>query len=221
MKTNRPLIAAEPAMNLGDVCDEICSLIREGLRVVAARQTNEEHNSKFNQFFVCQPPWFGEDTGPLVAKRWVLGLENIFDCIGCSDEQKVSFACLRLKDSALSWWIVSKRYLNADGAAVTWEKFKDLFYKRYFPSWLKHEKHRELWKLGQRKQNRDEYDEEFITLSSLVSELNPDDSLEARLFYEGLRPDISRQLCFTDNVSYSDLRNSALLVEQCLNRKDV
>lgn len=85
-----------PSGDLGDVYYEICTLVHE-VQIIAGRQTEAERISKIDQFFGCEPPTFGEDTDPLHAKHWVLELENIFDCIDCSDEQKVAFAGLRLK----------------------------------------------------------------------------------------------------------------------------
>ncbi|XP_050943034.1 uncharacterized protein LOC127150160 isoform X2 [Cucumis melo] len=217
VKTNNHLVAAEPSVNLGNVYDEICNLVSE-VRIIAAKQTDEERSNKSSMFFACEPPSFGEDTDPLVAQRWILILENIFDLIRCSDKQKVSFASLRLKDAAFSWWMVLHTDLEADGVTVTWEKLKELFEKRYLPRWLKLEKFRELCNLEQGDGTVAEYDEQFIKLASLAHEFIPDEAWEARLFGDGLRADIRAQICFSNNVSYAEVRNLALMEEQRINK---
>lgn len=227
----------EIGVNLADVYSELVYIGSE-MKKIAPRQTEEEdrnkiiefaarlteaeHKNKINEFFVCEPLTFGANTDPLIAKQWIVGLENIFDCIGCSDEQKVSFAVLRLKGAALSWWMVSKRNMKADGVTVTWEKFKELFYKMYCPKWFEREKYMELSNLQQGYRTVAEYEAEFMKLSSfLVSDFVPNEAWEATQFDYGLRPEIRKLVFFENNNSYIKIRDMAMMVERLLKKQGV
>ncbi|XP_022136421.1 uncharacterized protein LOC111008132 [Momordica charantia] len=213
VKTNKnPPIAIKEAADQGDVYNNISNLVTE-MRIVANRQIDMEHRSKINDFFVCEPPCFGQETDPYAAKYWILKLETIFDCIDCSDEQRVSFAVLKLNDSALSWWIVAERHLK-DEVTVTWEKFKELFFMRYFPRWMQHQKYAELCSLEQGDRTVAEYDVEFIKLCSLVYDFIGSEAWETSLH------DIRIQICLLRDTTYPQVRDMALNLERRLNAQE-
>ena len=42
-------------------------------------------------------------------KAWILKMENFFDVIDCSEEQKASYATFMLKKEVDNWWRMTKR----------------------------------------------------------------------------------------------------------------
>ena len=82
------------------------------MRIIADKQTSEEHNNKISRLFAREPPSFGEDIDPWDAKHWILKLENILYLIDCSNKQKVSFVSLRLNDVALYWSLIGYIYMG-------------------------------------------------------------------------------------------------------------
>lgn len=208
------------AATLKDVYNGIYNLANK-MTTVAERMNEiieyESYDSKIDQFFSFRPPFFGQYTDPLLATDWIYILDSIFDLIGCfSDEQKVSLAVLRLMDDALCWWRMEERGLVADGIAVTWLKFKTLFYERYFPKSLQFENFIELTNIVQGDRTVAEYDAEFMKLCSLAQNQKyvVEDVWKAAFFERGLRREIRRQLDFLDDMSYVEVRNEALRLER-------
>ena len=61
------------------------------------------------QFRKLGSPSFLGNLNPIEVESWIMQMEKIFDVIGCTEVQKVSFASFMLKGEAEHWWRSTKR----------------------------------------------------------------------------------------------------------------
>ncbi|KAI3443818.1 hypothetical protein Pfo_000483 [Paulownia fortunei] len=73
---------------------------------------------------------FNDGSDPMVAKEWVKSLDTIFDYMRIDDAEKVLCAIFLLKKDARTWWEGAKLAVNME--ELTWERFKIIFYDKYF-----------------------------------------------------------------------------------------
>ncbi|KAI3669531.1 hypothetical protein L6452_40768 [Arctium lappa] len=55
----------------------------------------------FKEFAACKPPTYKGECDPVIALRWIKGMELVFDTIKCAEEDKVVYALSILKDEAV------------------------------------------------------------------------------------------------------------------------
>ncbi|PWA89504.1 zinc finger, CCHC-type, Retrotransposon gag domain protein [Artemisia annua] len=91
-------------------------------------------NALVNRFTKLKPLSFRSAATPTEAEDWITHMEKLFKVLGCADEFKTQLATFKLEGDALSWL---KAYLLAKGEnfadTCTWNTFRDIFYKQYFP----------------------------------------------------------------------------------------
>ena len=87
--------------------------------------------STFEHFKKLNPLAFKGEFDPIVAESWILDLEKYLEVLNFSKTQKVVFATFMLGGEAKHWWRMEKRLLESQEPLV-WEKFKDVFFKKYF-----------------------------------------------------------------------------------------
>ena len=83
---------------------------------------------------------------PERALSWIEANEEIFQMMGCTEEQKVSYSAFLLKDRAKDWW---KAHQRAHPEGVIWAEFKREFTERFFPKSYKDAKVEEFYRLEQ------------------------------------------------------------------------
>jgi len=74
------------------------------------------------------------------AQTWLQGVDQIFHAMVTTDDQNVILATHMLMEEAKFWWVNANRRLEAGGAAVSWERLKEEFLKKYFPTDLRNKK---------------------------------------------------------------------------------
>ena len=68
---------------------------------------------------------------PEKAWSWLEGNERVFNVMGCSDEQMVTYSAFLLRDRALDWWkAVQRRFPEG----VSWTQFKEDFLEKFYPT---------------------------------------------------------------------------------------
>ena len=83
---------------------------------------------------------------PERALSWIEANEEIFQMMGCTEEQRVSYSAFLLKDRANDWWKVHQR---AHPKGVIWAEFKREFIERFFPKIYKDAKVEVFYRLEQ------------------------------------------------------------------------
>ncbi|BFG20735.1 hypothetical protein CerSpe_070090 [Prunus speciosa] len=101
------------------------------------------------QFRKNQPLVFEGERDPLAAEEWISELESIFTYIDCLDAQKVTCATFMLKKGARHWWESARRAYDIANNPMGWDRFKEVFYDKYFPAPLKANKEAEFVQLTQ------------------------------------------------------------------------
>ena len=69
----------------------------------------------------------GKISSPDEAESWMEGLEKAFRAYRIPNEEKLAIVEYLMTDEAHNWW-KSKNTGN-----VTWDRFKELFFEKYFP----------------------------------------------------------------------------------------
>ncbi|XP_057956730.1 uncharacterized protein LOC131150161 [Malania oleifera] len=86
------------------------------------------------QFTLMKPPSFAGGLDPIAVENWVQDVEEILAVLARTNEQKVAFATFKLTGEAKSWWrlvrIIEEQ--KPDPVPVSWSRFKELFFERYF-----------------------------------------------------------------------------------------
>ena len=112
----------------------IAGLVEHQARSVETNRQGQSattRGSSFYDFKRLGPPYFSSTSDPMKAEAWIIQIEKFFDVIDCSDEKKASYAAFMLDKEADHWWRMTKRLLDAQ-EPITWRRFSDAFYIKYF-----------------------------------------------------------------------------------------
>ena len=78
---------------------------------IAKPKDAEIEGCMIEQFKKMGLPSFLGNPDPIEAKTWIMQMEKIFDVVGCTKVQKVSFASFMLKGEAEHWWQSTRKTL--------------------------------------------------------------------------------------------------------------
>ncbi|KAH7510957.1 hypothetical protein JRO89_XSUnG0235600 [Xanthoceras sorbifolium] len=151
---------------------------------------------------------------PDSAHAWLNDLERVFRVMGCSDEQKFSFATFLLKDRAHDWWLSMQRH---NPMVVSWHEFKRLSNAHFYPSFYQNLKMNEFFKLVQGSLIVNAYEKKFTELSRAALHIVENEINRCKKFKEGLRHEIKTYVSATEHTEYGKLIESALRVERNIN----
>ncbi|XP_030958976.1 uncharacterized protein LOC115980923 [Quercus lobata] len=125
----------------------------------------------------------------MATKNWLLKMKKLLRALECTDAQKVLYATYALQGSADRWWSSTKPLLSTElgrDTPITWEKFKEVFNRTYFPNVVRDRKAREFSDLVQGAMTMEEYVAKFVELSRFAPYLISDESKKVKKFREGL-----------------------------------
>uniref|UniRef100_A0A2N9FE66 Reverse transcriptase n=1 Tax=Fagus sylvatica TaxID=28930 RepID=A0A2N9FE66_FAGSY len=80
-----------------------------------------------HQFEKLNPPLFNGEPYPMIAKKWVMRVEKIFEALGCSKEQKVVMVVFKLEGEAKHWWKMTKAGLELEQRDLTVGQYEAKF----------------------------------------------------------------------------------------------
>ncbi|XP_074374582.1 uncharacterized protein LOC141714991 [Apium graveolens] len=123
----------------------------------------------FKSFKSVKPPEFHGVADPVQARAWLKEVEKTFERIGTEEAHKTNFATYLLKGEANYWW-EAKKNMEPQGI-VTWERFTELFLKKYVPKFMEIQMQRKFLELKQENMSVAEYEAKFIELSRFVPQL--------------------------------------------------
>ncbi|XP_028110669.1 uncharacterized protein LOC114309174 [Camellia sinensis] len=130
-----------------------------------------------------KPPSFKGGIEPMKAEAWVLGIKKLFEVFPCTEAQKVQLAAFTLEDEARRWWMLTRTI----HPGLTWGRFLELFYDKYFPQSVRDKKVTEFETLRQGSKTVAEYEAQFAELAQFVPHMVDTDYKKARKFEGGLR----------------------------------
>ncbi|XP_028072979.1 uncharacterized protein LOC114275183 [Camellia sinensis] len=127
-------------------------------------QVEPDNNDIINltqTFLKMKPSAFMGGIKLLKVETWLLEIEKLFEVFPCTETQKVLLATYTLKDEARRWWLLIR---NTNGN-MTWARFNEIFYDKYFPQCFRDRKVSEFQKLKQCRMSVAEYEAKFIELA--------------------------------------------------------
>jgi hypothetical protein len=89
-----------------------------------------ERPCSYQDFLKTHPPMFTSTAEPLDVEHWLRILEQKFQLLMVTDEQKVRFAAQQLLGSACAWWDTFNDMQPVDHH-VTWQEFTTTFREYY------------------------------------------------------------------------------------------
>ena len=150
---------------------------------------------------------------PEKAWSWLEGNERVFNVMGCSDEQMVTYSAFLLRDRALDWWkAVQRRFL----AGVSWTQFKEDFLEKFYPTVYKDQKIEEFFKLEQGTMSVTDYEKKFSELVRHVPLFCDHEVQKSKRFEVGLRKEVKSILASVSHTQYGQVVEAAIRIEKSL-----
>ncbi|XP_028086884.1 uncharacterized protein LOC114287646 [Camellia sinensis] len=156
-----------------------------------------------------KPPEFAGGIEPLKAEAWVLETEKIFEVFPCIDAYKVLLATFTLKEEARRWWML----VRDENRDLTWDRFKEMFYEKYFLQCMRDRKVSEFEQLKQGTMSVAEYEAKFTELARYAPHMVDTDYKKARKFEGGLHVEVLDRVNVLKLEKYVDVLDRALMSE--------
>ncbi|XP_028096831.1 uncharacterized protein LOC114296704 [Camellia sinensis] len=150
------------------------------------------------------------DSNPLLVEALVKEMEKIFHALPCTEEQKVSFATFTFKENAHEWWLLTLEQEEI----MTWERFLEVFYEKYFPESLWEQKASEYQHLRQGTMSVAKYESKFTQLARFASYVIPTEARKARKFEARLHAEIKDRLEVLKLPTYAEGVDRAYITEK-------
>ncbi|CAA0810886.1 Unknown protein, partial [Striga hermonthica] len=141
-----------------------------------------------------QPKKFSGQRDPRIVDEWIQGLEMIFEVMDCPDRYRVLCAQIQLTGDARLWWNAYWSIRPSEKEGCTWDRFKELIHKKYYPSYYRAEMERRFLALRQGTRSFDEYEREFTHLGAFVPDLVGTEAKRAHRFTDGLLPAVRHNI---------------------------
>ncbi|XP_028082973.1 uncharacterized protein LOC114284268 [Camellia sinensis] len=161
------------------------------------------------EFKKMKPPVFKGGIEPMKAEAWVLGIEKLFEVFPCTEIQKVQLAAFTLEDEARRWWMLTRTMYQG----LTWDRFLELFYDKYFPQSMRDKKVTEFETLRQGNKTVAEYEAQFAELARFAPHMVDTEYKKARKFEGGLRSIILDRVNVLKLPTYVDVLERVVIAE--------
>ena len=172
--------------------------------------TRDQILSKFNKLH--REKFTGEPDAQK-AELWLENLEYLFNILRYDDEQKIDLSVFQFEGAARHWWSTVVARWTRTETAKTWENFRTEFLDKYVPRWEIDRRRNEFARLEQGNLTVEQYDAEFTRLLRYVPYYQDDEREKARLFYQGLKPELQTILASADWNTYAQVVERAAMVE--------
>ena len=129
------------------------------LKPLPREDTSKSTGERFKKL---QPLNFDGGVDPIQAKRWIRTTKRMLAYAKVPDGDKVLCASFMLRHHAKYWWdTISTIH---DVTIMTWERFKELFYDKYFIDVMRANRRAEFANLKQEEMSIAEYIHRFNEL---------------------------------------------------------
>ncbi|XP_057982394.1 uncharacterized protein LOC131167615 [Malania oleifera] len=151
---------------------------------------------------------------------WMQEMEKILAFLNCTEEHKVLFTTFKLAGEAKRWWHAMKllKEQRAVPIEMTWGRFKQVFYDRYFPTTIKNAKAEEFFSLTQGRLTIQQYATKFMELSHFAPSVVPDEYQKARWFERSLNQRIHEHMACLQIQDFMELVEKAMVAKSSLQR---
>lgn len=149
---------------------------------------------------------------------WVERLETYFALYGYTSKEKITFATLKLSSHALTWWKSYKR--NSNEEVVSWEKFKELLRKQFYPVGFLEERWSKWFNLRQEfNQSVQDYTTEFQN-QAMVLEISLEEYPVYMKYVAGLNDYVRKELKLFTVETITEASVKAIAIEGKLRKDD-
>ena len=167
----------------------------------------------YERFGRQKPPTFEGSHDAAEAEDWLKKIQRIFSYMRLEDHEKVACAVHQLEKEAYIWW----EYVTSveDEAAMTWERFKELFTEKYMSKSQMTAKIYELMEFKQGSMSVAEYTAKFNELARFAPSVVPTDEARLHKYMLGLRVGVAKHVDSGSQgpTSFSDAVQRALRSE--------
>ncbi|XP_028122578.1 uncharacterized protein LOC114319721 [Camellia sinensis] len=138
-----------------------------------------------------------------------VGYGKVFEVFPCAEAQKVQFGAFTLENEARRWRMLTRTIHQG----LTWARFLELFYEKYFPQCMRDKKVTEFETLRQGNKTVAEYEAQFSKLAHFAPHMVDTDYKKARKFEGGLRTAILDRINVLKLPTYVDVLERAVIAE--------
>jgi hypothetical protein len=165
------------------------------------------------EFMRGHPPVFAHTADPMDAEDWLRTVEHDLHTAQCNDREKVLYGPRQLMGATQSWW---ESYLttHANPEVITWEEFRDNFYRYHVPEGLMIVRKEEFLALKQGAMSVSEYRDKFLQLSRYAPEDVNTDAKRQYRFLIGLVDPLHYQLMNHTFPTFQHLIDRAIMTER-------
>ncbi|XP_075474589.1 uncharacterized protein LOC142505489 [Primulina tabacum] len=178
----------------------------------AARPTGPE--AVYERFMKMRLKEFSGTSDPMIAEGWIKSLEVIFEFMELGDADRVRCATYLFSGDARLWWEGAAVALNL--ATLTWIRFTEVFYSKYFAEEVRTRLTTEFMSLRQGDMTVTEFIRKFERGCHFVPLIANDARAKMMHFLVGLRPILRRDVRVSDPTTYEIAVSKALAAEQDL-----
>ncbi|KAI3735110.1 hypothetical protein L6452_14598 [Arctium lappa] len=174
----------------------------------------------FKEFDACKPPTYKGEYDPVIALRWVKGMELAFDTSKCAEEDKVVYALSMLKYETVMWWDVeSGGQSSVVAKEMAWGEFVKRFKAQFCPLAVVKKLEEEFLSLEQKGMSVREYTTKFIEKSRFTGIYVPNEERRVERFIFGLISDIREFVSNKEPSTFQVAVNAAEMREKEKNRQ--
>ncbi|XP_075499231.1 uncharacterized protein LOC142537615 [Primulina tabacum] len=143
-----------------------------------------------------------EGMARILEQGWIQSLELYFEYLKMRDGDGARCTIYLLKDDASLWWEGSAHAM--DLATLTWDKFKEMFYGKYFPADVRGSLTREFMSLRPRDSSVAEFIRKLDRGCHFVLMIAKDVTQKLRHFLDGLRPTLCWDVMLMRPTGYDE-----------------
>ncbi|XP_058189421.1 uncharacterized protein LOC131307009 [Rhododendron vialii] len=165
-----------------------------------------------NEFCKRRPPYFQGEPNPTAAEAWLAEIKKILETLDIQEaSNRIALATYQMQSEAQHWWDLMKN--THDVAAMTWDRFEEIFLDKYFPTPVKQALALEFMNLEQGTMTVAQYAARFEELSRYGTKIIPTDDDKARKFEWGLN-ETRRAVVAQTLPTYSQVVQCAFKMER-------
>ncbi|KAF9670394.1 hypothetical protein SADUNF_Sadunf13G0063700 [Salix dunnii] len=172
----------------------------------------QHRNDAVERFRKMNPQEFSGGVNPMKAEEWIKSSEAIFEYLHFNDNERVSCAIFMLTTDARTWWESARVTVNVP--TLTWEKFKEMFYNKYFTADVKARKIQDFLELKQNGMSVGEYARRFEQGCRFVPFIAEDENLKKNRFLTGLNLRVRSMVRMSAANTFSEMVDKALLADE-------
>ncbi|XP_073291056.1 uncharacterized protein [Primulina huaijiensis] len=160
------------------------------------------------------------DADPEVNQSWLKSVETQHRLLEVPEALRVDVTVPFLEDRAGKWWEAISPAMTAAGP-ITWQQFREVFLKQYYPAEFRLQKLSEFENLTQTPDmSVVEYTSQFNALGSYPPAIMADEALKLHRFKKGLNSWIQSALAVYQPDNFPDLMGVAIRAETDIRRRE-